>query len=371
MKNLICAIYLMICLTLYCGCSPVTPDSEILKESEIETTLEEQSGEVFTLRALYEAGKLSKEDLLNIAYHSNNAMYNKELIGEDFSPTVDNTLTPELESNLKETIANFYRTRKINPWENASAERFKIEGYYGFYNGYHILKYDNGTDGIYLDSTITIVDIGGVKFGFKLTYNNTHIDGVSLTLNNSVVEIYNLYLAENIGLHIKEHDDFESLKNFLTLYHSGFKVFYPLLNNFNGVEISHQKHTVRYYYESETYPDFSQSSDFSNITTSFTITDPSLAPYTDSAQLRVMINTHISSLNYSFIPTQKDIIYSKYKYVGELYPEYNYVVVVYRILPNDLHYEFLKIYYQANNDIPLEYFENLFSPDKFEWIVIE
>ena len=368
MKNLICAIYLMICLTLYCGCSPVTPDSEILKESEIETTIEEQSGEVFTLRALYEAGKLSKEDLLNIAYYSDNAKYNNELIGEDFTPTVDNTLSPELENKLTETIANFYRTREINPWKNAPAERFKIEGYYGFYNGYHILKYDNGSDGIYPDSTVTTVEIGGVKFGFKLTYNATHIDGVSLTPSNNVLE---LYLNENIGLNFKEYDDFESLKTFLTLYHSGFKVFYPMLNNFNGVEISRQKHTVRYYYESETYPDFSQSSDFSNITTSFTITDPSLTPYADSAQLRVMINTHISSLNYSFIPTPKDIIYSKYKYVGDLYPEYNYVIVLYRILSNNSHYEFFEVYYQANNDIPIEYLKNLFSLDNFEWIIIE
>ena len=151
-----------VCLGLCFGCTRLTSD----KESE--SVPEEKTGEVFTLRALYEAGKLSKEDLLNIAYYSNNAKYNNELIGEDFTPTADNTLSPELEKKLQETIANFYRTRKINPWKNASAKWFKIEGYYGFYNGYHILKYDNGNDGLYQDSTVTLVEIGGVKFGFEL-----------------------------------------------------------------------------------------------------------------------------------------------------------------------------------------------------------
>ena len=49
-----------------------------------------------------------------------------------------------------------------------------------------------------------------------------------------------------------------------------------------------------------------------------------------------------------------------------LYPEYNYSVVLY----NEKFEEFAVILYRAEKDIPLEYFEQLFTNDKFEWVQV-
>ena len=87
--------------------------------------------------------------MLNIAYYSGNAKYNEELIGEDFVPTVDAKLTPELENEILETIANVYRTRKISPWEVAEKESFEIDWYGGYYNGYNMVRYKEVYDNYY------------------------------------------------------------------------------------------------------------------------------------------------------------------------------------------------------------------------------
>ena len=96
-------LFIVFCLGLSLGCDISSDNFQSESQSELESTStqeetpkEEQKGSVYSLHALYEAGKLTQEDLLNIAYYSDNAKYNEELMGEDFVPTVDATLTPEL-----------------------------------------------------------------------------------------------------------------------------------------------------------------------------------------------------------------------------------------------------------------------------------
>ena len=61
-------------------------------------------GVKYTLEG-YDAGKLTQEDLLNIAYYSGNAWCNPDLMGEDFVPTVEAELTEELEKEIQKTLA--------------------------------------------------------------------------------------------------------------------------------------------------------------------------------------------------------------------------------------------------------------------------
>ena len=367
-----------VCLGLCFGCTRLTSDKESAFESvfESESVPEEKTGEVFTLRALYEAGKLSKEDLLNIAYYSNNARYNNELIGEDFTPTADNTLSPELENKLQETIANFYRTREIHPWKNASAERFKIEGYYGFYNGYHILKYDNGSDGFYQDSTVTLVEIGGVKFGFQLTYHATHIDCVSLEVtDNNVLEI-NEFVVPSVAFS-------ETLKSFseVLLYTdlNQSKQSYCFLNfeKLTNVSVKNQIYYAVYPIDPSTFVDCAEK--FSRILgyfLSFEIEDVKLEQYgLHSIKIAVWSDivtlSSLSTANFKY-EKLKNVEYSLYNESGNLNfsyeipkdcPQYNYVIHINSQSNKNWAGRTLMIFYESPTDIPLEYFKTLFSQE--------
>ena len=367
------------CLGLCFGCTRLTSDKESAFESvfESESAPEEKTGEVFTLRALYEAGKLSKEDLLNIAYHSNNAMYNKELIGEDFSPTVDNTLTTELESNLKETIANFYRTREINPWKNAPAERFKIEGYYGFYNGYHILKYDNGMDGYFPDPTKMLHSIGEVKFAFT-EEDQTHIDCVSLEVtDNNVLEINEFAVP-----HLTYSETFNSFSEVL-LYTAlnQSKQTYCFLNfdKLTNVTIRNQLYYAVYPNAPSTFADDTEK--FSKILgffTSFELEDVNLEQYgLHSIKIAVWSDivtlSSLSTANFKY-EKLKNVEYSIYNESGNLSfsyelpkdcPQYNYVINVNSKSNKNWLGRTLTVFYESPTDIPLEYFKTLFSQRAF------
>ena len=366
---------LLLCISLclgFCfGCASLTSDRESVFESE--SVPEEKTGEVFTLRALYEAGKLSKEDLINIAYHSNNAMYNKELIGEDFTSTVDNTLTPELESNLKETIANFYRTRKINPWKGVAAERFKIEGYYGFYNGYHILKYDNGMDGYFPDPTKMLHSIGEVKFAFT-EEDQTHIDCVSLEVtDNNVLEINEFAVP-----HLTYSETFNSFSEVL-LYTdlNQSKQTYCFLNfdKLTNVTIRNQLYYAVYPNAPSTYTDDTEK--FSKILgffTSFELEDVNLEQYgLHSIKIAVWSDivtlSSLSTANFKY-EKLKNVEYSIYNESGNLSfsyelpkdcPQYNYVIHINSQSNTNWGGRTLMIFYESPTDIPLEYFESLLN----------
>ena len=61
-------------------------------------------------------------------------------------------------------------------------------------------------------------------------------------------------------------------------------------------------------------------------------------------------------------------VYVKYKYIDKNFPQYNYVVVLYQKNDKGSSYVSAEIYYYAEQDIPIEYFEKLFTNDKFEWV---
>ena len=308
MKRLICFLLCIIfCLGLGFGCSitsqkpqsasEVESETQSEPESEIESApnqeempKEEQKGSIYSLHALYEAGKLTQEDLLNIAYYSDNAKYNEELMGEDFVPTVDATLTPELENELKETIANVYRTRKINPWFVAQPESFEIVFYFGCYNGYNIVQYKEVYDNYYPMYFSYFLEIGGVVFEFAGSdETNSQIYGIDNIDEGCVLEIKTPNLVKSLAYYYIEFDGFEMLEEFLQTNHPNNKIFNLNLDLLNEVEIQDLKYAVRYFYESDTYPNLEKSKRFDNITLSFTIKDSKLLQYTNSEYLSTMV----------------------------------------------------------------------------------
>lgn len=393
MRKLICFLLcIIVCLGLSFGCaitsqntlstSEVESETQGESESEIEsapnqeeTPKEEQKGSIYSLHALYEAGKLTQEDLLNIAYYSGNAQYNEELIGEDFVPTVDATLTPELENELLETIANVYRTRKINPWFVAQPESFEIVFYSGCYNGYNIVQYKEVYDNYYPVYFSYFLEIGGVVFEFAGSdETNSQIYGIINLGDSGVLEIKTPNLVKNLAYYYNKFDSFDMFEDFLQTNHPNNKIFNLNINSLNEVGKQDVKYAVRYFYESDTYPNLEKSKKFDNITLSFTIKDSKLLQYTNTEYLSVMVCVYDSSFSPYKMPEK--LIYEGYRFRGVLYPElclvypeynwlypeYNYSVVLY----NEKFEEFSVILYRAEQDIPLEYFENLFTLDKFE-----
>ena len=72
MRKLICFLLCRIVFSGFSfGCAITNQNAQSTSESEsAEIPKEEQKGSIYSLHALYEAGKLTQEDLLNIAYYS-------------------------------------------------------------------------------------------------------------------------------------------------------------------------------------------------------------------------------------------------------------------------------------------------------------
>ena len=69
---------------------------------------------------------------------------------------------------------------------------------------------------------------------------------------------------------------------------------------------------------------------------------------------------------YRFRGTLYPDLYLLHPEYNLLYPEYNFSVVLY----SEEFEEFAVILYRTEKDIPLEYFERLFTLDKFEWLQV-
>lgn len=363
MRKLICSLLCIIfCLGLSFGCSKTNPNTQSKSESEsVEKPKEEQKGSIYSLHALYAAGKLTQEDLLNIAYYSDNAKYNEELMGEDFVPTVDATLTPELENELKETIVNVYKNRKVYAYK-LQVENIEIEYYCGYYEGYYLIEYDIGIGPFFPDGTIVFTEIGGVKFGFSASYYDPQIDGVNFDKDDgSVLEVS----SENFAPPCIAYDSFsnlEEVKN--SLQGTGqYKFLLPRFQNMMNVNVEDVNFKLRYNDWVIDYPEKKDLDHMLAFVVTASIEDLNLQKYVESSKLQIMM--HIPKIS---IELNSKFICVKYKYIDKNFPQYNYVVVLYQKNDKGSSYVSAEIYYYAEQDIPIEYFEKLFTNDKFEWV---
>lgn len=120
-------------------------------------------GELYDLKEAYEAGWLTKEDLMSIAYYHNGGREgNEDLMAEDFEPIPKTPLSEETESAIKETAANDLRNDKKSPIPDADASKFVILEYCGTYGNCYAVRLNSP----YFEFPAVIidewVDIGGV-----------------------------------------------------------------------------------------------------------------------------------------------------------------------------------------------------------------
>ena len=133
MKQRIFSIWIAVCLlvlpAVLAGCGPKT------------------YGTFYTLQEAYDNGYLTREDLMSIAYyHHNGREYNEETMPEDYAPI------PKDPEELSESTSLRIRSTAAADWnaeypdDDATAEDFWIDYYYGTYgNCVAVMMTDNFT----------------------------------------------------------------------------------------------------------------------------------------------------------------------------------------------------------------------------------
>ncbi len=113
------------------------------------------TGTFYSLEQAYNDKLISYEDLLNIAYNSNNYKYNEELF-EGFTPTEKGELDKSVERTIKKALSKRSKNRE-------KPDTFIIY-YYGCYNDYYVIKYSN----VDIENPAVIIEgfdiIGGIRF---------------------------------------------------------------------------------------------------------------------------------------------------------------------------------------------------------------
>ncbi len=115
----------------------------------------EASGDFYSLQEAYEAGYLTKEEIMSIAYyHNGGRVYNEEIMSEEYTPI----------PKIRSTAAHGYNERF--PDQNAAADDFSINKYCGTYGDCVVVMmtdiYSNYTDAEWFG------EVAGVRF----YYNN-------------------------------------------------------------------------------------------------------------------------------------------------------------------------------------------------------
>lgn len=115
----ICAAIIM-GLCLFCGCS----SSE---NYDRKGSSENIRGETCALREAYEKGYLSKTDLEAIAYFHNNQIAYPE------------PLDSEIDNQIRDALAEMWRTKEDHPEANATKDDFKITKFLGVFNNCYVV----------------------------------------------------------------------------------------------------------------------------------------------------------------------------------------------------------------------------------------
>ena len=101
-------------------------------------------GTFYTLQEAYDNGYLTREDLLNIAYHNGDRERNESAL-QNFEPTPIGELSEEISLKIRESLAKHFRDIERAP--EATANDFTIVIYLGCYNGYYAFRYSDAFTG--------------------------------------------------------------------------------------------------------------------------------------------------------------------------------------------------------------------------------
>ena len=152
-----------LCMGMVSGCDNGKDGSEI------------GEGSFYTLQEAYDAGYLTKEEIMSIAYyHNGGRVYNEDIMSEDYTPIpkVPQALSENVSYKIRETVASELRRSNI---KNAKADGVNIIHYYGTYDGAVAViathSYLGDSPAVAVDSSYSVA---GVIFHYW-TYNHIQI----------------------------------------------------------------------------------------------------------------------------------------------------------------------------------------------------
>lgn len=97
--------------------------------------LRKGEGVFYTLKGAYNAGYLTKEEIMSIAYyHNGGRVYNEEIMSEKYTPIpkTPQELSEKTVDKIKENAVYEYNSEQY-PKTKATADGFTINQYYGTY----------------------------------------------------------------------------------------------------------------------------------------------------------------------------------------------------------------------------------------------
>ena len=127
------------------GCTTITSEEKYLPQ-----------GKVYDLREEYDAGRIKKDDLLNIAINSGDEHLNTDAIDEGFKSVKVGSLSTLERSAISRDVA---------------LQRDLDMIFCGVYNGYYAIKYSSGQDYQFVSNYIKEITIGGVRFSLDYKFD--------------------------------------------------------------------------------------------------------------------------------------------------------------------------------------------------------
>lgn len=137
---------------------------KLWRESKEESSPSvEDYGSFYNLEEIYDTGKLSRNDLLNIAYYNNDGIFYNEDSYNDFNLIKKDLLNSEIENMIKSSYAN-----TIEEYNSLTIY------YYGMYNDYYAIRIDSSLEN---EAGIVVTKV---------------IDGINLVYSGRLIELFKL-----------------------------------------------------------------------------------------------------------------------------------------------------------------------------------
>ena len=141
----------MICFCFFLGCKN-------LGQKKIN------SYQIYSIEEVYNAGDITFEDLLNLAYYSGNEIYNLDKF-QGFTPKDKVEMDEETMMSLKAKLVEMYNERVSKEQYKATINDFEIT-YYGCFNGYYAFESRHINEEAPTEIIEEWEEIGGIRFRY-------------------------------------------------------------------------------------------------------------------------------------------------------------------------------------------------------------
>lgn len=131
---------------------------------KLEEERDFNSYQIYSIEEVYNVGGIAFEDLLNLAYHSGNEIYNLDKF-QGFTPKDKVKMDEETMLSLKAKLVEMYNERVSKEQYKATINDFEIT-YYGCFNGYYAFESRHINEETPTEIIEEWEEIGGIRFRY-------------------------------------------------------------------------------------------------------------------------------------------------------------------------------------------------------------